>query len=54
MSEIKFKGKTKFKALAKYDLLRKRSDNSVISLTEQKVGYRDYIDEMFAGLMWLG
>jgi len=54
MLEMKFKERTKFKSYGKCDLLRKRLCAEEISSVQHKVNYRDYVNEIFAGLSWLG
>lgn len=54
MLSMKFKETSKFKSYGKYDLLRKRLCSEEITSVQQKVGNRDYVNEIFAGLMWLG
>lgn len=54
MMTIKFKETTKFKAYGKCDLLRKRLCDEEMYSTPQKTNDKDYINEIFAGLIWLG
>ena len=54
MWDDKFKDNTKFKTCEKGNLIRDRLSNDVMHSSEQKTGYRDYINEIFAGLIWLG
>jgi len=54
MLEMKFKKTTKFKSYGKCDLLRKRLCAEETGSTQQKVDNRDYVNEIFAGLSWLG
>lgn len=54
MLAMKFKERTKFKSYGKCDLLRKRLCDEEMSFVHHKVGYKDYVNEIFAGLMWLG
>ncbi len=49
-----FKTTTKFKAYGKCDLLRKRLCAEEINFVQQKHTTRDYVNEIFAGLIWLG
>lgn len=51
---MKFKDATKFKSQGKCDLLRKQLCAEQSCSTTNKVDYRDYMNEIFAGLMWLG
>ena len=51
---IKFKQSTKFKSYGKCDLLRKRLCSEEIDIAQNKLGYKEYMNEIFAGLMWLG
>lgn len=54
MLDVKFKNNTKFKICGKSDYVRNRSSSNVMHSSVQKTGYRDYINEIFAGLIWLG
>lgn len=54
MITMKFKETTKLKSSGKCDLLRRRLCDEVSYSFQQKDGYKDYINEIFAGLMWLG
>lgn len=54
MSDVKFKGTTKYKAHEKCKFSRKDLCDEVMVSSETKVGYRDYMNEVFAGLIWLG
>ena len=54
MLSMKFKEETKFKSYSKCDLLRKRLCAEEINSVQYKVNYKDYVNEIFAGLMWLG
>lgn len=54
MLAVKFKEISKLKSYDKSELLRKRMCNEEISLTQAKVNNKDYVDEIFAGLSWLG
>ena len=54
MLSMKFKEQAKFKSSGKCDLLRKRLCAEEMNSAEYKVNYRDYVNEIFAGLMWLG
>lgn len=54
MLDVKFKDDTKFKTYGKCDLLRKRLYDEVESSSEHKMDYRAYMNEVFAGLIWLG
>ena len=51
---MKFKQVEKFKSYGKCDLLRKHLCTEEYCSVQQKTDYRDYINEIFAGLMWLG
>ena len=51
---MKFKHTAKFKSQGKCDLLRKQLCVEQSCATTNKVDYRDYMNEIFAGLMWLG
>ena len=54
MLTIKFKETTKLKSSGKCNLLRRRLRDETSYSFQQKDGYKDYINEIFAGLMWLG
>lgn len=54
MLAMKFKEITKVKSFGKSDLIRKRLCEEENSSPQSKVGYRDYVNEIFAGLSWLG
>ena len=54
MLAMKIKQTTKLKSYGKCGLLRKRLCEEETSLRQQKVGYKDYVNEIFAGLSWLG
>lgn len=54
MLAIKLKETTKLKSYGKCDLLRKRLCDEEISLNQPKIGFKDYVNEIFAGLSWLG
>ena len=54
MLSMKFKEEAKFKSYGKCDLLRKRLCAEEMNSVQNKVNYRDYVNEIFAGLMWLG
>ena len=54
MLNTKFKETTKFKSYGKCDLLRKRLCAEEVCTVQPKVGNRDFVNEIFAGLMWLG
>jgi len=54
MLTMKFKESTKFKSYGKCDLLRKRLCAEETGLVQQKFDYKNYVNEIFAGLMWLG
>ena len=54
MLTIKLKEKTKLKSYGKCDLLRKRLCAEEINSAQYKVNNKDYVNEIFAGLMWLG
>ena len=50
----KFKETTKFKSYGKCDLLRKQLCAEEMSSVQNKVDIREYVNEIFAGLSWLG
>ena len=54
MWDDKFKENTKFKTCEKGDFIRNPLSNNVMHSSAQKTGYRDYINGIFAGLIWLG
>lgn len=54
MLAMKFKETTKFKSYGKCNLLRKRLCDEETGSVQQKVDFKDYVNEIFAGLMWLG
>jgi len=45
---------SKFKSYGKCNLLRMRLCHETPYRTKNKVELKDYIDEIFAGLIWLG
>jgi len=54
MLNEKYKENTKYKSEGKSGLLRKRLCAEVSTSTQQKSNNNDYMNEIFAGLMWLG
>ena len=54
MFNTKFKGAAKFKTYGKCELSRKNLCDDAMVSNETKVNYRDYMNEIFAGLIWLG
>ncbi|MFK5913916.1 MAG: hypothetical protein QM484_06045 [Woeseiaceae bacterium] len=54
MLNIKVKGGHKFKSVGKCDLLRKRLCDESMEAPLNKISTKEYMDEIFAGLMWLG
>ena len=50
----KYKASTKFKAYGKCDLLRKRLCSEEMHSSQHKFEIKDCMNEIFAGLMWLG
>jgi len=54
MLSMKFKEEAKFKSYGKCDLLHKPQCAEDMNLMKNKVDYRDYVNEIFAGLIWLG
>jgi len=54
MLAMKIKETTKLKASAKGGLSRKRLCDEEVSLSQTKHDYKDYVNEIFAGLSWLG
>ena len=54
MLNMKFKETIKSKSYSKGDLLPKRMCAEEVTATQSKIGNRDYVNEIFAGLMWLG
>ena len=54
MLSIKFREQTKLKPYGKCDLLRKRLCVEEMSTEQYKANNKDYVNEIFAGLMWLG
>jgi len=51
---MKLKQNTKLKSYGKCDVLRKRFRIEEVSVAQNKISYREYMNEIFAGLMWLG
>jgi len=51
---MRLKRITKLKSYSKYDLLRKRICTEEVDAVQNKISYREYMNEIFAGLMWLG
>ena len=54
MLSMKLKETTKLKSYGKCELIRKRLCEEENSYTQPKVDYKDYVNEIFAGLSWLG
>lgn len=54
MLATKFKETTKFKSYGKCDLLRVRLCDETTCYTKNKYNFKDYVNEIFAGLIWLG
>lgn len=54
MLATKIKEKSKLNSYGESDLLRERLCDEEINLTHQKINYKDYVNEIFAGLSWLG
>jgi len=54
MPEIKLKQSSKFKTYGNGYALRKQTGNNNLTSIQQKVAYKDYMNEFFAGLIWLG
>ena len=54
MSEVKFKENIKFKTYGRCESVQKRLSDEAMNVTPHKNDYKDYVDEIFAGLMWLG
>lgn len=54
MLAMKIKATTKFKSYGKCDLLRIRLCDEISCSSKHKTNFKDYIDEIFAGLIWLG
>ena len=54
MLAMKFKETTKFKSHGKCDLLRTRLCDETARLSKHKTNLKDYANEIFAGLIWLG
>ena len=50
----KIKETTKFKSYGKCDLLRKQLCVEEMGSAQDKVNIREYVNEIFAGLSWLG
>lgn len=51
---VKFKKSTKLRSYGKHELIRKNLCVKEKSLVQNKINYREYMDEIFAGLIWLG
>lgn len=54
MSEVKLKHAAKFKTYGRNELGQKRTGEEFLNSTPQKTECNDYVNEIFAGLMWLG
>ena len=54
MPEIKLKQSSKFQAYGKSEVLRKQAATNKTTTIQQKDDYKDYMNEYFAGLIWLG
>lgn len=54
MPETKLKQSSKFKTHGKSDALRMQAGKNNLASIQQKVAYKDYMNEFFAGLIWLG
>lgn len=54
MLDVEFKNEVKFKACGKGDLVRKGLCDEILASSEQKMNYKEYMNEIFAGLIWLG
>lgn len=54
MLMLKIKENTKLKSNGKCDLMRKQLCSEEYDFVQNKVGYKDVMNEIFAGLMWLG
>ena len=54
MSEVKYKEREKFNKYGRCESDRKRVGDEAIYASPQKNSYKDYVNEIFAGLMWLG
>lgn len=54
MSEVKLKTNVRFKAYGKCNEQDNQPGNKVVTSIQPKVAYKDYMDEFFAGLIWLG
>ena len=51
---LKAKENTELKSHAKCDFISKQLHTEDRDLSQNKVVYKDVMNEMFAGLMWLG
>lgn len=51
---MKIKEITKLKTHSKPALIRKRSCAEELNLSQAKANDKDYVNEIFAGLSWLG
>jgi len=54
MPEMKIKRSVKFKSAAKGKLQDQHTGNNSIASFQAKDAYKDYMNEFFAGLIWLG
>ena len=54
MSEVKFKDHSKFSAFGKCESIQKHVGDDKESSQENRADYKEYVNEIFAGLMWLG
>lgn len=54
MSEVKFKERSKFKAYGKCESIQKNFSDKEECSSPERTDSKDYVNEIFAGLMWLG
>ena len=54
MLEVKFKQNIKFATYGKCESIQKRLSDDAINAAQDKLDHKDYMNEIFAGLMWLG
>lgn len=54
MLEVKFKENIKFKTYGRCESVQKHLSDEAVNVTPHKHENKDYVNEIFAGLMWLG
>ena len=54
MLDVEFKDDVRFKVYGKDDFLGNGLCDKALASSEQKMNYKEYMNEIFAGLIWLG